>query len=73
MSQTKKHSILEAFTNTGIAFLISMIIAYFIYPLYFPEIKFSQTFEITLIFTAISLLRGYIIRRFFNKKTINFR
>ena len=71
--QTKKNSLLEAFSNTVIAFFISMAVAYFVYPIYFPEIKFSQTFELTLIFTVLSILRGYIIRRFFNRGVVKFR
>jgi len=70
MRQTKRQSLIEAMTNTGIAFCISLFIAWVVYPLYYPETSFRDTFELTLIFTVISILRGYIIRRFFNRKQI---
>jgi len=68
--QSKKHSFIEAITNTSIAFIISLTCGILIYPLYFPEVKFHQTFELILIFTVISIIRGYIIRRFFNKRIV---
>jgi len=65
--QSKKYSLIEATTNTTIAFIISLTCGVLVYPLYFPEVKFHQTFELILMFTILSILRGYIIRRFFNK------
>jgi Ca2+/H+ antiporter len=68
--QSKKYSLIEAVTNTSIGFIISLICGMLVYPVYFPEVKFHQTFELILIFTAISIIRVYITRRFFNKKTV---
>jgi len=70
MKQTKKQSLIESMTNTGFAFCISLIAAWLIFPLYYPDNSFRDTLEITLIFTAVSILRGYLIRRFFNMKQL---
>lgn len=68
MTQTKEQSLAEAVTNTGLAFCINVIVMWAILPLYHPGNSFQDSFEIVLIFTVISVLRGYAIRRFFDSK-----
>jgi predicted membrane protein len=65
--QTKKHSLIESVTNTTIGFLISLLVQLIIYPLLGIEVRFDQNIIITFVFTIVSILRGYIIRRFFNR------
>jgi len=66
MSQSRKHSFLEALLNTASGFLIS----YFVAELTFTYFNFSashkETFQITCIFTLVSIVRSYIWRRIFN-------
>jgi hypothetical protein len=64
--QTKLESFIEAIVNTLIGFIITFISSYPIYKLCGVEVIGGQMLSVTLIFTAISVLRGYIIRRFFN-------
>jgi predicted membrane protein len=66
--QTKKQSLLESLTNTMIGFVISFASTFIIFPLMGFESSASKNIIITLFFTAVSILRGYVIRRFFNKK-----
>lgn len=65
--QSKKHSFVESITNTFVGFGISLLIQLIIYPIMGIKVSFSQNIFITLIFTIISILRGYFIRRLFNK------
>lgn len=66
--QSKKHSLIESITNTLIGFMVSLLIQLIIYPVMGIPVKFSQNIIITLVFTIVSILRGYIVRRIFNKK-----
>ena len=65
--QTKKYSLIESITNTFVGFMVSLASQLIIYPAMNIKVTFSQNIKITLIFTIISISRGYIIRRFFNR------
>jgi len=65
--QTKKYSLIESITNTFIGFMVSLVAQIIIYPVMNIKVTFSQNIKITLIFTIISISRGYIIRRYFNR------
>jgi predicted membrane protein len=67
MEQTKKQSLLESATNTAVGFIISLASTFVIFPLVGFESSFSKNLIVTLFFTIVSILRGYFIRRFFNK------
>lgn len=67
--QTKKQSFIESITNTAVGFLISLAATFVIFPLVGYKTTVSKNIIVTLFFTAISILRGYVIRRYFNKKT----
>lgn len=66
--QSKKHSIYESISNLIVGFIISMLSLYLIFPILNIESSTQQNFIITVYFTVISLIRSYVIRRFFNNK-----
>jgi hypothetical protein len=68
MNQTKLHSIIESITQTLIGLLTSILIQVILYPLLNIPVTFKQNLIITGVFFAVSIVRGYIIRRLFNKK-----
>ena len=68
MKQTKKQSLIESITNVSIGYIISLLSLFLIFPLLGIESSVSKNLIITLYFTAISILRSYIIRRHFNNK-----
>jgi hypothetical protein len=65
--QSKKHSTLESLTNTVVGLLTSFAIQLVIYPLLNIPVTLNQNIIITIVFFVVSFLRGYLIRRFFNK------
>lgn len=69
MTQTKLESTIETIANVGSGLLLSALI---IQPLLFPifDIHTSTTENLMMasIFTAVSVARGYIWRRFFNHR-----
>jgi len=67
--QTKKQSFIEAVSNVFIGMMVSLIVQIVVYPLLNIEVKFIQNIYLTLIFTAVSIARSYLVRRFFNRKT----
>lgn len=66
--QNKKQSLIETIISTVIGLLVSLITQIVVFPLYGLEVSFNQNIQITIIFTIVSIARGYLIRRFFNKK-----
>ena len=65
--QSKKQSIIESVTNTVIGLVTSFLIQLIIYPLLDIPVSISQNIIITFVFFIVSVLRGYLIRRYFNK------
>ena len=66
--QSKKHSIIESVANTVIGLVTSFIIQLIIYPLLDIPVSIGQNIIITFVFFTVSIIRGYLIRRLFNKK-----
>ena len=64
--QTKKQSFIEVNISTVIGFMVSYMLSYTVLPLYGTEQSHSVSFQITLIYTIASVLRGYYVRRLFN-------
>lgn len=67
--QSRLHSAVESGTNVVIGFVISYLVwVIVVVPLYHLEVSHADNFTITCIFTVTSLVRGYVVRRFFNSK-----
>lgn len=67
MSQSKKQSVIESVTQTMIGLITSIAVQLIIYPLMGIPVSFKQNIIITAIFFTVSIIRGYLVRRFFNK------
>lgn len=65
MKQPKLLSWLETCLNTGIGFVIAIAAQALIFPLFGFHPPLSTNVSIALIFTVISILRGYLMRRLF--------
>ena len=65
--QTKKQSVIESSIQTIIGLGTSIIIQVILYPFMGIPVTFSQNFIITAVFFFVSIVRGYFVRRFFNK------
>ena len=68
MNQTKIHSIIGSLTQTIIGLVTSIIVQVIIYPLMDIPVTFKQNLIITAVFFIVSIVRGYIVRRYFNTK-----
>jgi len=65
--QSIKNSLLETTVNIITGLLISFLIQLWIYPLLGIKISINQNLITTAVFFIASFLRGFIIRRLFNR------
>lgn len=68
--QTKVHSFIEAWANIAIGFSINFVANMLILPAFGFNVSAGQAFGIGVIFTVISLVRSYVLRRWFNGLTL---
>jgi len=66
MAQTKLGSFIEAWANIAVGFSINFVANMLILPLFGFRVSAGGAFKIGLIFTVISLVRSYVLRRWFN-------
>lgn len=66
MSQSRKGSALESFTNMAVGLCISFVVNSIVYPLFGWHIGSAVNIELCVIYTAVSLVRSYVLRRVFN-------
>jgi hypothetical protein len=64
--QTKRQSFIEAITNIFIGYITAVISQLLIFPIFDINVPLSDNLLIGLYFTLISLLRSYMLRRYFN-------
>ena len=68
MNQTRIGSLIESIANIIIGYGIAVTSQVLIFPLFGINIPFTDNLQIGVYFTVISLIRSYIIRRWFNTK-----
>ena len=66
--QSRLGSLIEALLNILIGYAVAMATQIVVFPWFGIHIPFSQNFAIGAIFTVVSLLRSYAIRRWFNAR-----
>jgi hypothetical protein len=66
MSQSRRHSALETIASTAVGFGVSWLATIIVLPWFGFEVHVGPAFGITCIYTVLSLLRGYVLRRIFN-------
>ena len=66
--QTKYQSLIESLTNILIGYLTALLSQVLIFPLFDIYVSLQDNLLIGLYFTIISLLRSYLVRRYFNKR-----
>lgn len=64
--QSKKHSLLESVVNVAIGYGIAILSQIAIFPLFGIHIPLRDNLLIGVIFTVVSIVRSYALRRAFN-------
>jgi len=67
MKQTKRKSFIESIVQTIIGLGTSILIQIILYPMMGIPVTFSQNLIITIVFFTVSIIRGYFVRRIFEK------
>ena len=67
MRQSRIESLVEVCLNIFIGWLVSMAITlWVVVPLWDLDWSLADSFWVTMVYTAAAILRGYVVRRFFN-------
>ena len=66
--QSKKSSLSEILISTFIGLIVALTSQLLIFPLYGIDITLGENVQITFFMTFVSILRGYLVRRYFNWK-----
>lgn len=68
MNQTRLGSLIEALMNTAIGLVISVTANQLVFPRFGFHPSLGENISISLIYTAISIARQYVLRRWFNAR-----
>ena len=68
MQQTRTQSMCESFTNVAIGYLVALASQLVIFPMFDVHLPLSDNLLIGAWFTLVSLVRGYMLRRYFNRR-----
>ena len=71
MSQSRLGSFTEAWLNVAVGFAINWTANMLVFPLFGFNITAGQAFAVGIIFTVISVVRSYVLRRWFNGLKFN--
>jgi len=69
-AQTKRASLAEAVTNTAIGFGLSMGANALLLPTVGCHVSTVQSAYLVVCFTALSIVRGYLLRRYFEWRRV---
>ena len=64
-------SMIEAVTNVVVGLIVSLITQIVVFPWYGIEVSFATNVQIMLIFTVVSIVRSYTLRRAFTRIGFN--
>ena len=67
MRQSRRMSIIEAITNVAVGYALAVATQMLVFPWFGLHASFGDSLALGLVFTAISLIRGYALRRLFTR------
>lgn len=67
--QSRFHSFIESLTNTAIGYSVAVLSQLAVFPMFDIHVPLSSNLLLGLWFTLISIVRGYVLRRIFTKRT----
>lgn len=68
MEQSRLGSLIEAWANIAIGYLVALLSQILVFPMFGIHVPLSTNLWIGAWFTAISLVRSYVLRRWFNAR-----
>jgi hypothetical protein len=67
MTQSRKMSLIEAVTNVAVGYVLAIATQIIVFPWFGLEAALSEHLAIGLVFLGVSLARGYLLRRLFER------
>lgn len=67
MSQSRAMSFLESVANVIVGFSVAVITQVIVFPYFGIKISWAEELYIAGIFTIVSIIRSYFVRRVFNR------
>ena len=67
--QSRLHSAIESAANVVVGYLVALLSQLLIFPWFGIVVSISDNLLIGLWFTAISIVRSYVLRRWFTRRT----
>ena len=67
MTQSRRLSLIEAITNVAVGYVLAVITQIMVFPWFGIHPSLGENLAIGSIFTGISLLRSYALRRLFER------
>lgn len=67
MRQSRRMSIIEAITNVAVGYALAVATQMLVFPWFGLHASFGDSLALGLVFTGISLIRGYALRRLFTR------
>lgn len=72
MTQSRRMSFIESATNVVVGYVLAIFTQLAVFPLFGFEAALSEHLAIGLAFVGISLVRGYLMRRVFERIRVRF-
>lgn len=69
--QKKRHSFMESILNVAIGYGVALATQIAVFPLFGMQVSIIDNLAIGGIFTVVSIIRSYYVRRLFNAFHIN--
>lgn len=63
--QSRGMSLVEAVTNIAVGYVIAAVLTWLVLPLFGAPVGVADALGISLVFTVVSLIRSYLLRRLF--------
>jgi uncharacterized membrane protein (DUF485 family) len=70
--QTRLMSLIETSANIIIGYFLAVGTQVLLFPVFGLEVTFKDNLTIGMVFTVLSFLRGYCLRRIFSRLSIKF-
>lgn len=66
MAQSRRGSLIEAVTNTVVGYVVAVATQCAVFPVFELQVGVVENLGLGLVFTAVSLIRSYLLRRLFD-------
>lgn len=69
MTQSRRHSLFEAVANVAIGYAVAVATQALVFPLFGLSASAADHLSIAAVFTVVSIVRSYVLRRVFTRLT----